>query len=198
MQIIKNIGACAAIVISAIMITMCVKDNQSIYYIATSPKLSNSKPDFKAIKVTKQRKAEFINYMLVAINNANKEIDSEKTQVNYLKNQFNKTGKLSSSNQKLLEKYLSFYKISQGDIKQKIDALSNRIGTVPTSIVLSQAILESGWGTSRFAQKYNNYFGLHCFYVNCGVQASQADVNVEVFHNATESVLGYYSYAQYW
>ncbi|WP_276318969.1 Holliday junction DNA helicase RuvB C-terminal domain-containing protein, partial [Francisella tularensis] len=38
-----------------------------------------------------------------------------------------------------------------------------------------------GWGTSRFAVDYNNYFGLHCFEENCGVKAKDSDVQVETF-----------------
>lgn len=30
------------------------------------------------------------------------------------------------------------------------------------SVVIAQAILESGWGKSSLARKYNNYFGLKC------------------------------------
>jgi Bax protein len=33
----------------------------------------------------------------------------------------------------------------------------------PTSIVIAQAILESGWGTSKFFQKANNIFGVWSF-----------------------------------
>jgi len=33
---------------------------------------------------------------------------------------------------------------------------------IPTSITLSQAASESGWGTSKHSLKYNNYFGVKC------------------------------------
>lgn len=32
---------------------------------------------------------------------------------------------------------------------------------IPVSLVLSQAIIESNWGRSRFANEYNNLFGIH-------------------------------------
>jgi len=41
--------------------------------------------------------------------------------------------------------------------------LYNKMETHPTSIIIAQAIIESGWGTSRFFQKANNIFGVWSF-----------------------------------
>lgn len=38
----------------------------------------------------------------------------------------------------------------------------------------------------------NNYFGLHCFYEGCGVKVQAYDIYLEIFNNATKSVLGDY------
>lgn len=35
-------------------------------------------------------------------------------------------------------------------------------GILCNSAVIAQAILESGWGESRLAAQYHNYFGLKC------------------------------------
>jgi Bax protein len=43
------------------------------------------------------------------------------------------------------------------------DQLLVRLHTHPTSIVLAQAALESGWGTSRFFREGNNVFGVWSF-----------------------------------
>ena len=40
---------------------------------------------------------------------------------------------------------------------------------VPESLVLAQAAIESGWGTSRFALEGNNYFGQRCYREDCGI-----------------------------
>jgi len=40
-----------------------------------------------------------------------------------------------------------------------VRALLKRVDVVPASIVLAQAAMESGWGTSRFARHGNNLFG---------------------------------------
>ena len=45
-----------------------------------------------------------------------------------------------------------------------------RLNIVPNSLIISQAIIESAWGRSRFAIEANNYFGQACFTVDCGAK----------------------------
>ena len=77
-------------------------------------------------------------------------------------------------------------------VKEKLEQLRVKVGTAPQSFVLAQAILESGWGTSRFARDYNNYFGLHCYKDGCGAKPEKADVYMEIFETPGDSILGYY------
>ena len=51
------------------------------------------------------------------------------------------------------------YGVENGDVKE----LLKRVDVVPASLVLAQAALESGWGTSRFARKGNNFFGMRTY-----------------------------------
>jgi Bax protein len=44
-----------------------------------------------------------------------------------------------------------------------IDTLRRRVDIIPASMVLAQAALESGWGTSRFALDGNNLFGMRTY-----------------------------------
>jgi Bax protein len=43
--------------------------------------------------------------------------------------------------------------------------------------VLAQAANESNWGRSRFAEDFNNYFGIWCFKKGCGVIPNKRDKN---------------------
>ncbi len=54
------------------------------------------------------------------------------------------------------------YKITAAplDSDECLEAFLNRAQVIPTALVLSQAALESGWGSSRFALEGNNLFGL--------------------------------------
>ncbi|MEX2615774.1 MAG: glucosaminidase domain-containing protein [Alphaproteobacteria bacterium] len=51
------------------------------------------------------------------------------------------------------------YGVKPGDI----GALKQRVDVVPASLVLAQAAVESGWGTSRFARHGNNLFGMRTY-----------------------------------
>ena len=46
------------------------------------------------------------------------------------------------------------------------DELYEKMEIHPTSIIIAQAIIESGWGTSSFFKKANNVFGVWSFNVN--------------------------------
>lgn len=163
------------------------------FFIASSNYQKIQKPDFSSIKDPTKKKAVFIKYMLTAIEIANNEICLEKKQIQNLKKAYLRKQAFNKKETDVLYEYLKYYKIEKKhSILDQIKLLELKINTVPTSFVLAQAILESGWGTSRFAKNYNNYFGLHCYSEDCGVKALDANVYLEVFNNATDSILGYY------
>lgn len=63
-----------------------------------------------------------------------------------------------------------------------------RIATVPASVTIAQAILESRWGESLLSAKYNNYFGIKCSKKNPGSYATGCVVlktkeNASKFHD---------------
>ncbi len=58
--------------------------------------------------------------------------------------------------------------ISKSEYKQKIDSLLHRVDYIPEKLIMAQAIIESGWGKSKFAREINNYFGIHCYTAGCG------------------------------
>ncbi len=96
------------------------------------------------------RKQEFFNYLLPVIKHQNYLILKLR---NKIKN-------------KLLPNYL--LKIIAIKYNTTITNLLHNINIIPPSLALAQAAIESGWGRSRFAV-YNNYYGIWCFKVNCGI-----------------------------
>jgi len=65
-----------------------------------------------------------------------------------------------------LERLAERYRTEPDDLK----TLRRRVDTLPPSLVLAQAAIESGWGRSRFAQHGNALFGqrsYHC--TDCGM-----------------------------
>lgn len=70
-----------------------------------------------------------------------------------------------------------------------------RVDTLPTSLVLAQAAMESGWGTSRFAHEGNNLFGQWVTGDTPGLAPRDADPDADyrlaAYHSAAQSVRSY-------
>ena len=68
-------------------------------------------------------------------------------------------------NRSLIEPMSSSYGVTEYPKKLRsyqdtLNVLSFRIGALPAGLILGQAALESGWGTSRLAAEQNNLFGM--------------------------------------
>ncbi len=169
------------------------KHEKMNYFLESRAPFIVKKPNFSEIKDFKERKKAFISYMLSAIEKANNEICLQRQQIHKLQKDLVESNTLSSRQLNKLDLYLRYYKIDPAhNTTDELSYLDIKAERIPTSFVLAQAALESGWGTSRFSRDYNNYFGLHCFYEGCGAKAKSANVYLETFNSAAESVLGYY------
>jgi Bax protein len=65
--------------------------------------------------------------------------------------------------------------ITRQQFRKKIDTMLYHVDYIPEKLVMAQAIIESGWGTSKFAREINNYYGIRCYTPGCG----RAAANVE-------------------
>jgi len=76
-----------------------------------------------------------------------------------------------------------------------LDTLRRRLDVVPTSLMLAQAAIESGWGTSRFAREGNALFGQRTTKADRGMQPQGLDdatpVRVAAFPHLQASVMAY-------
>jgi Bax protein len=79
--------------------------------------------------------------------------------------------------------------------EQFFTQLLTKVDVIPPSLALSQAALESGWGTSRFARVGNNLFGTWCFEPGCGIvpkrRSARATHEVKVYDSPKKSFLDY-------
>jgi Bax protein len=78
-----------------------------------------------------------------------------------------------------------------------IEDLSRRIGTLPTSIILAQAAVESGWGKSRFFLEANNLFGVWSYNTDepriaAGISRKDRTVYIRSYNNMSESIVHYF------
>lgn len=76
------------------------------------------------------------------------------------------------------------------------DKFLKKIDTIPPSLALSQAAIESGWGKSRFVKKANNIFG-HWTYSNKGLKPKSKykhitiDYSIRIFPTLEDSIRAY-------
>lgn len=101
-------------------------------------------------------KQRFVNVILPAILIAKHRIDSLRRKVARLRNKENWAYADSLFYQQLAVKYKA----------KDINNLWLKMATHPNSIILAQAAMESGWGTSRFFLEANNLFGIWSFNPN--------------------------------
>jgi len=101
----------------------------------------------------KERKQYFISLILPAILIAKEEY---KIRLDWV-NEISKKTVLDTVEKMKLQKMMKTYRAKD------INDLKVRLVTHPTSIVLAQASIESGWGKSRFFVEANNIFGVWSF-----------------------------------
>ncbi|HET9680073.1 MAG TPA: glucosaminidase domain-containing protein [Gammaproteobacteria bacterium] len=75
------------------------------------------------------------------------------------------------------------------------EILLRRVDTIPPSLILAQAAIESGWGASRFAQQANNLFGIWTWNADAGLKprqrADSAEHFVRIYPDIRGSIRGY-------
>lgn len=141
------------------------------------------KPDFNVYKNTAHRKKQFFDYLYPIIVNKNIDVINQRHKI-YESKDFSKFEKKLCKKYKLICAEETYHKL-----------LLERISIIPAGMALAQAANESGWGTSGFAQKGNNYFGIWCFTKGCGIvpKSRSKDLKHEVrkFKDAKASISYY-------
>mgnify|MGYP000883388809 CR=1 FL=1 len=141
-------------------------------------------PDFKAHKSVKRKKEAFFTFLRPYILQENKHILDQRLFIKEQQKRVLSNQKLSIENENRLTQYLIDYRSSFSNLYQKetyMDLLK-RVNIIPQELALVQAALESSWGSSYFARRANNLFGLWCFTPGCGVvpRARKAEDTHEV------------------
>ena len=142
-------------------------------------------PNFAAITDIKARKQAFFDYLSPFIS-------AENAKIQELRRYIRKQNMQSPSAQ--IKQLAMQYRLKPKDAHIKQSLLS-KVDSIPPSLVLAQAAIESAWGTSRFAVKGNNLFGQWCFSQGCGLVPSQRGHGqhheVKRFQSAAESIASY-------
>ena len=143
--------------------------------------------DLSVLDVQNKKQA-FINIMLPSILIAKHQLEEDRIKVLALE----KKGQPLSDEE---ERYLANLKRDYKCHTSK--ELLSRLKTHPTSIVLAQAAIESGWGTSRFYKEANNVFGIWSYSENeLRIKAMEdregKSVYVRKYDVLPESIISYF------
>ncbi len=109
-------------------------------------------PDLSILKA-KDRKEQFIHLMLPSILLAREKMATQRKELKKIIDRM-QNGTVSSQDSLLLKTSIEKFKA-----KGPQDLLK-RMQPHPASIILAQAAIESGWGTSRFFKEANNIYGI--------------------------------------
>jgi len=143
------------------------------------------------VKNTKEQKTAFVEILLPLIQAENKKIQTlRKTIISIFNDPFYL---INPQKVAFLSEIAKIYKIK--DINNKEEFLK-KINTIPASLALAQAAIESGWGKSRFVKEANNLFG-HWTYSNKGIapKSKYEDINIDysirIFPSIEASIAAY-------
>ena len=135
-----------------------------------------------------ERKKKFINMVLPSILIVNFYIKQDRDFVLYVKKKIEKGKELLPFEEEKLKKLFEKYKA------EDLNELLEKMNINPVSIVLAQAAIESGWGTSRFFVEANNIFGVWTFNKKYAskIKASKSNVYLKAYPSLLDSVWDYY------
>jgi len=147
--------------------------------------------DLAEVYSVKARKSIFIAAVLPAVLHANEQVRSDREVVERVRALLARGDAPDAEMRAGLEQIAGRYGIESHDV----DRLLERVDVVPVSLALAQAAIESGWGTSRFAQHGNALFGQRAYGDGgVGLKPSgivEADFRVRSFPDPANSVAAY-------
>ncbi|HHG74805.1 MAG TPA: mannosyl-glycoprotein endo-beta-N-acetylglucosamidase [Persephonella sp.] len=134
------------------------------------------------------KKKKFIDMVLPSILIVNFELKQYREFVKYIKKKLENNQEILPQEEELIGRLLEKYKADG------LNELLTKLNTNPVSIVLAQAAIESGWGSSRFFVQANNLFGVWTFNKKHAskIKAKKSDVYLKAYPDILKSVEDYY------
>lgn len=154
-------------------------------------------PNFEAMLDVEEKKETFFSFLAPYIDIVNQQILGQRQRLNVLKTKAQNNQPLSRAEMAFLTELRADYELENERLNtlNLINRLLKRADIIPHSLALAQAANESAWGTSRFAQEGNNFFGQWCYTEGCGMVPSRrpdgASHEVKSFDSVLESVRSY-------
>ena len=159
------------------------------------PIISELPDDFSEIQDVPTKKKLFYLVTLPLIYNSNNTIMQERRMVINIEKKFARKDLNKNETDEII-RLSKKYKLDYSEINTKLfRKLKQRINIIPVSLALGQAIIESGWGQSRFATEGNALYGQWTTSEDKGIIPQDRDEDkthaVLKFKNLSESVEAY-------
>lgn len=154
-------------------------------------------PDFASILDVQEKKESFFNYIEPLVDEINDLIIRQRLRVISIRGKLANNEELTDSDLRYLSTLSEQYELEADELTdlEFLEVLLRRVDKIPASLALAQAANESAWGTSRFAQDGNNFFGQWCYSDGCGLIPARrregATHEVRSFESAKDSVQAY-------
>jgi Bax protein len=153
-------------------------------------------PDFDQYERVEDKKQAFFDYLTPVIASQNQYIASVRSLIQEYQEMHASGKSYTEAQQEELDWLLEEYRVSSNDdLAPRFTELLRKVDLIPAELVLVQTANESAWGTSRFARKGYNFFGLWCFTKGCGFVPSErnegAKHEVAKFDDLTEAMYSY-------
>jgi Bax protein len=133
-----------------------------------------------------EKREAFVKLILPSILIAEYNIKRERERLERIRDKISKRKKLSRRERAFLARLREKYRTDD------LEELMTRLNTHPKSIVLAQAALESGWGSSRFFIDGKNVFGIWTFKKDRGIKAANSDARLSRYRSILESAEDYF------
>lgn len=136
---------------------------------------------------TKEAKETFINAVLPAVLIAKHDMSMLRLRLEKLSD----TKNWNQSDSAFCRSITNRYKA------KSLEEVLSKVGTLPNSLVLAQAAVESGWGQSRIFLEGNNLFGIWSFNPNepriaAGEMRGKQTIWLRSYSNMSESIISYF------
>ncbi|WP_456437440.1 glucosaminidase domain-containing protein [Desulfurobacterium sp.] len=155
--------------------------------ICVLPKQTAKKPSNLLDLSPSKRKKAFIAMIVPAVLKANCIINKERKILLRIKDKIKNGKTLSEKEKRFLTRMEKKYRTKD------IDELLIRVNTLPPSLIIAQAAIESGWGTSRFFVEGNNIFGIWTFKKEAeAIKAKGSDARLRKYPSLLLSIEDYY------
>lgn len=152
-------------------------------------------PDLRNVQAVPERKQRFFGFLRPVVVAENERLRARRERVLQALRVLEAGVPLARSERRWLDEMARRYRVEVREPLSQARGLARKVDTIPVSLALAQAAMESGWGTSRFAREANNLFGEWCFSPGCGLvperRPAKATYEVEVFADAGAAVRSY-------